>query len=70
MTRRDKERLDEAEAHTEESERQAERDMAAAEQRSSVWMSYARRLRELREANGFRELFDQVMEGGHGATGR
>lgn len=58
--------MDEAAAHTRESAARAERDLADARERSGRTLSVARLLRQLREENGFSQLFDDALGGSSG----
>lgn len=44
---------------------QAQRELASARERAGHALGIARRLRELREANGFGALLDDAFGGGH-----
>lgn len=69
MTRRDGQNragMDEAAAHTRESAKRAARELAQAREMSGRTLSVARLLRQLREENGFSQLFDEALGGSHG----
>jgi hypothetical protein len=69
MTDHDEERLpdiDEARQAADESMRRAEDAMRLAREQARHTLSIAARLRRLREANGFSELFDDAVGGRHG----
>ncbi len=63
MTHSDEDRpdLEEAAARTRKSAHQADRDLAQAREESSVWMQIARKLQQLREDNGFEEIFKDAF---------
>jgi len=66
MTDHDEERLpdiDEARQAADESMRRAEDELRQAREQARHTLSIAARLRRLREANGFRELFDDAFGG-------
>lgn len=68
MTDHDEERLpdiDEARQAADESMRRAEDAMRLAREQARHTLSIAARLRRLREANGFREIFDDAFGGRH-----
>lgn len=70
MTGQDDERvpdIEEARQAAEESMRRSEAEMARAREQARHTLSIAARLRLLREANGFSQLFDDAFGGaGHG----
>jgi hypothetical protein len=66
MTDHDEERLpdiDEARQAADESMRRAEDELRQAREQARHTLSIAARLRRLREANGFSELFDDAFGG-------
>ncbi|MFN2636923.1 MAG: hypothetical protein ABR585_07855 [Gemmatimonadaceae bacterium] len=58
--------IDEAARMAEESKRRADADHARARESARWSLSLARRLRRLREENGFGQLMDDAFGGGHG----
>ncbi|WP_435832454.1 DUF7620 family protein [Nonomuraea rubra] len=67
MTRPGEDRpIDQAAEDVADSHRRAERELAAARESAKRTLSLARRLRRLREANGFAELMDDAFGGRHG----
>ncbi|MGI5274904.1 DUF7620 family protein [Nonomuraea sp. CA-218870] len=69
MTDHDDERvpdIDEARQAADESRQRAEDDLRRAREQARHTLSVAARLRRLREANGFSELFDEAFGGRRG----
>ncbi|GAA3720989.1 hypothetical protein GCM10022224_103520 [Nonomuraea antimicrobica] len=56
--------LDDARQAAEESRRRAERDLRQARERARWMLDLAARLKRLREANGFEEMFEEAFGGG------
>lgn len=67
MTRRDdRPDLEQAVQAAEESKQRAEQELKRARESAGRTMSLARRLRQLREENGFREIFLDALRGSGG----
>lgn len=67
MTRRDERPdIDQAAQDAQESKRRADHELRQARETSGVWLSVARKLRQLREENGFGELWDDAVRGSGG----
>jgi hypothetical protein len=63
---RDFDEIERAEREAAESRLRAQQELRQARERAGRTLSIARRLRELREANGFGALLDEAFGGGHG----
>lgn len=67
MTRpEDRHDIEEAAREAAQSKLRAQRELASARERAGRNLSIARRLRELREENGFSRLLDDAFGGAHG----
>lgn len=62
----DRPELDDARQAVEQSRRRAEQDLNRARERAHRWIDLAERLRRLREANGFQQLFEEAFGGDRG----